>query len=114
AFPGVTRCSRRAVARTWRPRRTASKCASGRIEALVMASSHRKRKASAAQARWHIDGTERTLMRLRYLSALALVTACGGHIKRDTIGRAGAVVHTRGAGAVDSASTATSGMMLSP
>lgn len=79
-----------------------------------MASSHRKRKASAAQARWHIDGTERTLMRLRYLSALALVTACGGHIKRDTIGRAGAVVHTRGAGAVDSASTATSGMMLSP
>lgn len=48
------------------------------------------------------------------LAALPLVTACGRHIQRDTLGRAGAVVHARGAGNVEIAPTASSGMTLGP
>jgi hypothetical protein len=36
-------------------------------------------------------------MRLRYLSTLALVTACGGHLKRETVGRGTTAVQARGA-----------------
>src|SRR6187551_2377103 len=36
-------------------------------------------------------------MRLRYLSTLALVTACGGHLKRETVGRGATAVQARGA-----------------
>jgi hypothetical protein len=35
-------------------------------------------------------------MRLRYLSTLALVTACGGHLKRETVGRGTTAVQARG------------------
>src|SRR5690606_28976356 len=76
-----------------------------------MASSHRKRKASPAQARWHVDGTRRRLMRLRYLSALALVTACGSHIRRDVIGSGSGAVQPRGAVAV---TPPAGGMTLAP
>jgi hypothetical protein len=36
-------------------------------------------------------------MRLRYLSTLALVTACGSHLKRETVGRGTTAVQARGA-----------------
>lgn len=50
-------------------------------------------------------------MRLRYLSALALVTACGSHIRRDVIGSGIGAVQTRGAVAV---TPPAGGMTLAP
>jgi hypothetical protein len=38
-------------------------------------------------------------MRLRYLSAIALVSACGGHFKREVVGGGAAAVSVRGAAA---------------
>ncbi len=50
-------------------------------------------------------------MRLRYLSALALVTACGSHIRRDVIGSGIGAVQTRGAVQV---TPPAGGMTLAP
>jgi hypothetical protein len=62
-----------------------------------MAAALRNVGASVARARWHADGTAPVLMRLRYLGALVIVTACAPRYKREVIGGGTATVQARAA-----------------